>query len=307
MMSREDNLKKLNEKKSTQELSVITNGKTFIEILEKTVEQFKETVGTGIELKNTDDLLDQLGLLQNFHHEVKELKQSISEIKFPSNVEVNGLDDLISSAKELIKKPDPTFNIEKVDISPIVKSIVELTQKIEDQTITPSKDIGDYMPMRRVIQVGNRLMWDDSFYTGGGGGAAAATSSSGGGSIDISTLSTAAKQDTGNTSLASIVTALAGTLTTKEIRSATPTQSSVAGNASNVTLLASNASRLGATIFNDSTAFLYVKLGATSSTTSFSIKLSQDDYYEIPFGYTGIIDGIWASATGNARITEITA
>ena len=97
-----------------------------------------------------------------------------------------------------------------------------------------------------------------------------------------------------------------GTFTTKETRSTTPSQSSVAGSASSVSLLASNSNRLGATIFNDSTAALYIKLGATASTTSFTIKLSQDDYYEVPFGYTGAIDGIWASATGNARITELT-
>jgi hypothetical protein len=31
-----------------------------------------------------------------------------------------------------------------------------------------------------------------------------------------------------------------------------------------------------------------------------------DAYYEVPFGYTGRIDGIWASANGNARVTEMT-
>lgn len=88
--------------------------------------------------------------------------------------------------------------------------------------------------------------------------------------------------------------------------STTPAQSSVAGSASNVTLLAANSSRRGATIFNDSTATLYLKLGATASTTSYTVQLTQNDYYEVPFGYTGIIDGIWGSATGNARITELT-
>lgn len=92
------------------------------------------------------------------------------------------------------------------------------------------------------------------------------------------------------------------------VRFSSPSSSavtSVASSASNVTLLASNANRRGATIFNDSSAILYVKLGATASTSSFTAKLIQDAYYEVPFGYTGIIDGIWASATGNARITEI--
>lgn len=98
-----------------------------------------------------------------------------------------------------------------------------------------------------------------------------------------------------------------GTFATKETRAATPSQSSVAGSASSVTLLAANSDRLGATIYNDSTAALYVKLGATASTSSFTVKMASDGYFEVPYGYTGVIDGIWASATGNARITEVSA
>lgn len=86
----------------------------------------------------------------------------------------------------------------------------------------------------------------------------------------------------------------------------TGTHANVAGSASSVTLLAANPSRLGAAIFNDSTADLYVKLGATASATSFTIKLDQDGYYEVPFQYTGVIDGIWGSATGAARVVEFT-
>jgi hypothetical protein len=89
-------------------------------------------------------------------------------------------------------------------------------------------------------------------------------------------------------------------------RAATTAVTSVASSASNVTLLASNTSRVGAAVFNDSTALLFVKLGATASATSFTVKLYQDGYFEVPFGYTGIIDGIWASATGSARVTEVT-
>jgi hypothetical protein len=99
---------------------------------------------------------------------------------------------------------------------------------------------------------------------------------------------------------------------TKEARASTPSQSSVAGSASSVTLLAANSNRLGATISNDSSAILYVKLGATASTSSFTAILAGNGsgiggYFEVPYGYTGVIDGIWASATGNARITELTA
>lgn len=93
----------------------------------------------------------------------------------------------------------------------------------------------------------------------------------------------------------------------KEGRSATATTTSVADTAVSTTLLASNANRLGATIYNDSTVALYLKLGATASLTSFTVKMAADGYYEVPFGYTGIIDGIWASdASGSARIVELT-
>ncbi len=89
-------------------------------------------------------------------------------------------------------------------------------------------------------------------------------------------------------------------------KSGTATLSNVSGSASSVTVLAANTSRLGATVYNDSTAILYLKFGATASTTSFTVKLQADDYYEVPFGYVGILDGIWASATGSARVTELT-
>lgn len=100
---------------------------------------------------------------------------------------------------------------------------------------------------------------------------------------------------------------ISGSVTASETRPTTGATTTVAGSASSVTLLASNTSRRGASIYNDSTADLYLKLGATASTSSFTEKLGQDERYELPFpAYTGIIDGIWGSATGNARITELT-
>lgn len=93
---------------------------------------------------------------------------------------------------------------------------------------------------------------------------------------------------------------------TKETRATTPSQTSVAGNVGNVTLLSANSNRLGATVFNDSTATLYLKLGTTASTSSFTVMMAPSGYYEVPFNYTGQIDGIWSSGTGNARITELT-
>jgi len=98
-----------------------------------------------------------------------------------------------------------------------------------------------------------------------------------------------------------------GTFAVKEIRSSTTAVTSVAAAAANTTILASNANRLGATVYNDSNKDLYLKLGSVASTTSFTVKLVRDAYYEVPFHYTGIITGIWDTApSGNARITELT-
>lgn len=99
----------------------------------------------------------------------------------------------------------------------------------------------------------------------------------------------------------------AGALIATQKTASTATLSNVSGSASNVTLLSANSARLGASIYNDSTAILYVKFGTTASTTSFNVKMFPEDYFEVPDGYTGRIDGIWASATGAARMSELTA
>jgi hypothetical protein len=91
------------------------------------------------------------------------------------------------------------------------------------------------------------------------------------------------------------------------VKASTATVTSVNDTASTTTLLAANANRKGATIYNDSTVALYIKFGITASATDFTVKLSPSNYYEVPNGYTGRIDGIWASdASGAARITELT-
>lgn len=89
-------------------------------------------------------------------------------------------------------------------------------------------------------------------------------------------------------------------------KAATATLTNVASSATSVTILAANASRVGAQVYNDSTQVLYLKFGATASATSFTVPLATNTYYEVPAGYTGILDGIWVSANGNARVTEET-
>jgi hypothetical protein len=85
------------------------------------------------------------------------------------------------------------------------------------------------------------------------------------------------------------------------------TVTTVNASASDTTLLASNANRKGFIIFNNSTAILYILLtSGTSSSTNFSILLNQNESLIIDNTclYTGIVKGIWASATGDCKVTE---
>jgi len=90
----------------------------------------------------------------------------------------------------------------------------------------------------------------------------------------------------------------------------TATVSSVNASATAVTLFAAGAGNDAAArmIFNDSTADVYVKFGATASATDFTVKISAGGYYEAPVPvYDGLITGIWTSATGAARLTQVDA
>ena len=130
-------------------------------------------------------------------------------------------------------------------------------------------------------------------------------------SVNVNQISgTGVSVNTGNASAGTQRVVLASdqpAVATTSQTAGTATTSSVAGNASSVQLLAANAGRLGATIVNDSTAIAYVKCGTTASNADYTVKLQPDDYWEMPFKYTGRIDAIWASAAGNARITEFSA
>ncbi len=111
---------------------------------------------------------------------------------------------------------------------------------------------------------------------------------------------------------------VSGPLTDTELRasavatiSSRPSSSSITSvsNAmSSTQLLASNANRIGASIFNDDTAAsLYIKMGTAASTTSFTVKVGPGGFYELPQPcYTGAIYAIASAATGSARITELT-
>lgn len=76
----------------------------------------------------------------------------------------------------------------------------------------------------------------------------------------------------------------------------------------NTTLLANNANRKGMMVYNESTAVMYLSFAATCSPSTYSVQVPPNSLFEMPTPpvYTQVITCVWASATGNARVTELT-
>jgi hypothetical protein len=90
------------------------------------------------------------------------------------------------------------------------------------------------------------------------------------------------------------------------IKTQTAVLTNVVSSASSVSLLAANGNANGRAVFNDSTAVLYLKYGVgAASASSYTVQIGAAGYYEFPQPlYGGAVTAIWASANGNARVTE---
>jgi len=90
----------------------------------------------------------------------------------------------------------------------------------------------------------------------------------------------------------------------EKVSSASVTQ--VAVSTTNAVLKASNTSRKYLTVFNDAATVLCVKYGATASATSFTVKIPAGAIWEMAeVMYTGTVDAVLVSGTGNAYVTEL--
>jgi hypothetical protein len=156
------------------------------------------------------------------------------------------------------------------------------------------------------------------------GGVVSIQGVSSGTAININGTVTSNIGTTGGLFLDSTFTSRINTLGQKTMAASTPvvvasdqsiipvTQSSSSGSSSfinasvtNVNLLSINTNRRGATFYNESTSTLYLLLGTTASVTKYTVQIITNAYYEVPYGYTGNIDGIWTNTVGSVRITEI--
>ena len=97
------------------------------------------------------------------------------------------------------------------------------------------------------------------------------------------------------------VTALTNKATTSNV-------TTVAGATTNTAVLAANANRIFASIYNGTNKNMYVLLNSgAASTSNYSILLLTGSYWELPNDWTGAVNAVWATGvSGNALVTELT-
>lgn len=88
--------------------------------------------------------------------------------------------------------------------------------------------------------------------------------------------------------------------------SSTAALSSVSASITSISLLALNTARKSFSVFNDSVSILYIAFAATASASAYTVKVQPQAFFVPDKNYTGAISGIWITAAGAAKVTELT-
>ena len=87
-------------------------------------------------------------------------------------------------------------------------------------------------------------------------------------------------------------------------QSSSTVKTTIAATTTSEELLAVNPRRIGAIVANNATTRLWLHLGDTASQFSHTAVIEPGGYYEVPYGYTGAVSGIWVGSFGSAQVTE---
>lgn len=184
-MSRADNLKQLESKKVAKKTTVtVTNGEPFLKALQSKIDELRKVLAVDVNV-DIDDLVEQLKHIEKVAPLVEDLKNAVAGIELPEQVKLTGFKELerivnehVESIKSIPTLELPEANI-KVDVETIGKEQTEqitstlekVISAIKDNTVPePSQKAADYLPVRRVRYIGNRLIFDDDVWTGSSGG-----------------------------------------------------------------------------------------------------------------------------------------
>ena len=102
--------------------------------------------------KNTEALLTQLESFTTFKKEVASVRKAVENIPSVDTVKVENLSDIV-------------FEQNEVDMSGVIAGIRALIKAIEAQTVDEVKvtnqKASDYIPIRRVVKLNTRYVYDD--------------------------------------------------------------------------------------------------------------------------------------------------
>jgi len=92
---------------------------------------------------------------------------------------------------------------------------------------------------------------------------------------------------------------------TNACATSTPTQPTI--GTTDTLVLAANAARKGATVYNSAANPLLLLLNsATATSTVYTLSVAAGGYYEVPFGYTGALRGLIPLGAAAVQVTEFT-
>lgn len=272
------------------------------------------------------------------------------------------IQDQVASVKEALSNLNPQVTIEKVDLEPLLKAIesnkpipidvhemhnaiIEIRQRVQESSVIEQAP-DEFQPVRRVVKVGNRLVFDDqptaATRAGGGGSSLMAVNPSGipmplnldaDGNLRVDATITTGDIEIGAVELKNATTddrvsvinsapttefglvtrnipsgtqTVSGTITISQ--PATPTITSVGDSTTSVTIIAANSSRKEIEFINTSSATLYLSKGTSAATTSAGgYTVKIAENGYYRTNYTGAFRGIWDADVGGAvTITETT-
>ncbi len=145
------------EKRHQEQLEAVTGLKVELKALHELINGQKPFDGAGL-VEQIESLKSTLNLKEQFENMVN----AIGDNK-PKEAKLD-----LSAVVKAIEKNKPVVN---VDLSEIKKAIIEVRQRVQDQSVIEQAP-EEYQPVRRVVKVGNRLIFDDnptSSSRGGGG------------------------------------------------------------------------------------------------------------------------------------------
>lgn len=184
-MDRQQKIAKLNAKRLNKEKAEAKKLEQTAQTLEDAVNNLKKAFDVGVEVNGLDQLIDQIAEIKTFKNSVEELREAIKSM--PETVKVEDIDGIVDAIKSIeIKAPDVVMPKKKeVDIISLTAEIISAINKLANQ-INKSKpkeqgqDPKDFIPYRRVIKVGNALVYDDLPHTTGGFGGGSSVPTVGG-------------------------------------------------------------------------------------------------------------------------------